>query len=441
MFTIYPLDKVNALINIAPDKSISHRALILSAICRGRTVIKPFLESDDTQATIRCLQSLGAGVRKRTDGSLLVEGHGLFFPGSAPRALYAGESGATMRILSGVLCGQKFPVEFSGAPSLERRPMGRIIEPLRKMGADINGRQYNGQLYPPILVKPVKRLKKGTFPLKVASAQVKSALLLAGLYVSGAVKVSEPYISRDHTERMLKLFGARISVRGSSATIRPVKALRSPGKVAVPGDFSSAAFFIVMAAILKDSSITIKKVNLNPSRCGLLQVLKRMAADIRIGNQRKAYEPYADITVKSSRLKGILVQAREIPSLIDEIPILCVAAAFAGGRTEIRGVGELRVKETDRLASMISNLRGAGVDISDKPYGKKDYKLVINGKPGYAGGIFSSHGDHRTAMSMIIFALACARPSRIDDIRCINKSFPGFVYEVSKLYADCQVSS
>jgi 3-phosphoshikimate 1-carboxyvinyltransferase len=296
------------------------------------------------------------------------------------------------------------------------------------MGADISAKNINGKMFPPIKINPVEKILPVDFKIDVASAQVKSALVLAGLYADGNVSVREPFKSRDHTERMLPLFGVPVNVKGNTVTVSPRNSLKSPKNVFVPGDFSSAAFFIVLGLITKDSRVKIKNVNINPTRIGLLTVLKRMGADIKIINKQNSYEPYADIEVRSSVLKGTVVRPDEIPLMVDEVPVLCVAAAFARGKTEIRGIEELRVKETDRVNSMISNLTIAGVDISDKKPG-----LVVNGGGQYVRGDFKSFGDHRTAMSMIVFAMALDKPSKIDDVSCINKSFPGFIRIIKTL--------
>jgi 3-phosphoshikimate 1-carboxyvinyltransferase len=425
----------------------------MASLCKGKTVIKPFLRSNDTLATLDCMKRLGISAELRDDNTLIVEGKGMLYLPPVPTVnLYARESGTTMRILSGILAGQKFDVLFDAEPSLARRPMKRIVEPLRKMGANISGspsasrlaegsprrtprgEPFKDNIFPPLVIRPVKHLKGKTFKLEIASAQVKSAILFASLYADKKTTVIEPFHSRDHTERMLKLFKAKIKIAGRKVTCRPLKKLCTPGKIFIPADFSSAAFLIVLALILKKSAVTIKNVNINPTRCGLLNVLKRMGAKIKIVNKRAAYEPYADIIAEASRLKGATVKREEIPLMIDEIPILCVAAAFAQGITRIEGIKELRIKETDRIASMVSNLRGAGVDIADKPDGKDDWMMIVKGKESYDGAHFVSHHDHRTAMSMIVFAMACGSGSSIDDLSCIDKSFPEFVATVSNLY-------
>ncbi|MCK9573196.1 MAG: 3-phosphoshikimate 1-carboxyvinyltransferase [Candidatus Omnitrophica bacterium] len=441
MYTIKPLSSVKKQITVPPDKSISHRAVILSSLCSGKTTIKPFIESDDILTTLNCMKKLGVGA-KLTKKSLTISGTGMYFKPKLkkiPVSLYAAESGTTMRILSGLLCSQKFTTIFEAAPSLSKRPMERVVAPLKEMGAIISGVSKESaasgkkDIYPPLRIEPAKKIISNEFMLEVASAQIKSAIMLAALYAKGKTIITEPYRSRDHTERMLKLFGANIIVKDTTVTCQPVKHLVSPGNLLIPGDFSSAAFFIVLGLILRNSRLIIKDVNINPTRCGLLNVLKRMGANIKITNEKNTYEPYADIIVESSQLKAAIVEPDEVPSMIDEIPVLCVASSFAEGKTQIKGVKELRVKETDRVRSMIVNLSKAGVDIYEESYGN-DLKIVIAGKRKHKACNFESFHDHRTAMSMIIFAMALEDGSRIDDTFCINKSFPEFISLVKSLY-------
>jgi len=439
MYIIKPLSKTKKEIVVPADKSISHRAIILSSLCEGETCIKPFLESEDASATLECMRKLGI-VAKSSGDSLTITGAGMYLkPKETPVTLLAGESGTTMRILSGLLSCQKFPITFEAAPSLVKRPMGRVVLPLQQMGARISGTAgkakitHEDVIYPPLHIKPAVGINGGRFRLNVSSAQVKSSLMLASLYAKTQTVISEPYKSRDHTERMLKLFGAKIKIKGTTVTCKPVKKLISPKKLFVPGDFSSAAFFIVLGLILKNSKIVIKNVNINPTRCGLLQVLRRMGGKIKIKNKKNAYESYADIVVESSTLKAVKVEPEEIPSMIDEVPILCVASAFAEGKTEIRGVRELRIKETDRVWSMVHNLSEAGIDIYNARF-DNDEEIVIKGSKNIRPASFVSSFDHRIAMSMIIFGMALNKESEIDDITCINKSFPQFLSLVKSLH-------
>jgi len=441
MYKIKPLSSIKKEITVPPDKSISHRAIILSSLCKGKTCISPFVKSEDALATLNCMKKLGVRVelRKKT---LTINGQGMYFkpkPEKSPVSLFAAESGTTMRILSGLLVCQKFSAIFEASPSLSKRPMGRLLGPLSEMGAIISGTPrdngVNGKrdAYPPLSIEPAKKIKAGEFKLEIASAQVKSAIMLAALYANGTTTITEPCKSRDHTERMLKLFGADLTAKDTTIALKPAKELISPKKLFIPGDFSSAAFFIVLGLILKNSSLVIKNVNINPTRLGLLNVLKRMGANIKIQNKKNAYELYADILVESSQLKATVVEPQEIPSMIDEIPVLCVASAFAQGKTEIKGVKELKVKETDRVRSMMVNLTKAGVDIYEESCGN-DLKIVITGRSKHKHGNFQSFYDHRTAMSMIIFAMALDSESKIDDTRCIDKSFPEFISLIKTLY-------
>jgi len=429
MHKIKPLSKIKKKIRVPPDKSISHRAVMLSAISKGTTSIKPFILSGDTQVTLNCIKKLGIKATLKKDKELIIEGKGPYFPRKKKTFLFAGESGTTIRILGGLLSGQKIDIVFKAAPALTKRPMKRITQPLRFMGADICGRKAGNQEYPPLKIKAVANLKGIRYKLPIASAQVKSAILLASLYAKGKTQIIEPAISRDHTERMLLLFKAKVTRRGKRIDFKPPKQLKTPKKIFISSDFSSAAFFIVLGLILPKSEILIKDVNINPSRAGLLAVLKRMGAKIKILNKKNYYEPYADILVKSSNLKATPVKENEIPLMIDEVPIFCVAASFAKGKTVIRGVKELKVKEADRIKSIVYNLRKAGINISACKYKKRNKENwlieIRGGKPKAAH--FRSFGDHRTAMAMVILGSCLNRESTIDEITCINKSFPEFI--------------
>ena len=435
MHNIKRLKNLHCEVNIPADKSISHRALIFSSLTKGRTQIKPFLRSSDTFATLDCVKRLGVSAEFGDDGSLTVKGQGRYFnPEKENVVLQAQESGTTMRILTGLLCAQKFSVLFDGFPSLNKRPMGRIIRPLRDMGANIVGRKSNNNIYPPLtIIPPNKMLSAINYMMPIASAQVKSAILFASLYAQGTTSIEEPFKSRDHTERMLKSFGADIRVEGLKISLDPKKELESPKEIFVPSDFSSASFFIVLGLILKNSQITIKKVNINPTRSMLLTVLKRMGASIEIVSKKDGPEPYADIIVKTSSLKATAVTPQEIPAMIDEVQILCVAAAFASGETTISGVEELRVKETDRIEAIITNLRAAGIEINCSHVPESDKQpprtqvLSIKGCSSFRKAEFNSQGDHRTAMSALILGAAADCDYFIDDIECINKSFPEFI--------------
>jgi len=366
------------------------------------------------------------------------------------RPIYLGNSGTTMRILPGILAGQDFPAVLKGDASLSKRPMRRIVEPLKKMGAEISGEGWRvkggerKEICPPLKICGGK-LKAIKYKSKIASAQVKSCILLASLFAKGVTSVTEPVKSRDHTERILKQFGCRLKAQGSRVSVKgPVK-LKSPRIVTVPGDISSAAFFIVAGCLLPNTKVVIKNVGLNPTRAGILDILKRMGADIRLeaqGSRLKGYEPSGDIIVKSSKLKGVTISPKEVVRAIDEIPTLMVAACFAKGKTVIKGIGELRVKETDRINSMVTNLKKIGADVkvegrSWKVKGGgwrvKNEFVEINGVTQLRSARVSSYGDHRTAMSMLVAGLLAKTKIIVTGLDCINKSFPGFQKLLGKL--------
>jgi 3-phosphoshikimate 1-carboxyvinyltransferase len=330
--------------------------------------------------------------------------------------------------LLGLLAGQDFGVRLLAGEQLSKRPMLRVTSLLRQMGALIEARRINSEEYPPVFING-GRLKGITYQMRVASAQVKSAILLAGLYASGETKVIESVKTRDHTERMLKFFKARIKLKGNTTVITRCAGLKSPRNIIIPGDFSSAAFFIVAATLLPDSRLRLKGVNLNPTRTGLLKVLKMMGADISINKLDKGVsspEPVGDIEIRTSRLKAVRVLDSLIPSLIDELPILMVASSLAKGVTVLEGVGELRFKETDRIRSMSENLNKMGGDVRIVKKGIKE-SVVIRGVRELKPAFLKSFSDHRTAMSLVVAASCLRSKSRIEDLSCINKSFPGFL--------------
>lgn len=434
MFKTRPLSKIKSTILVPPDKSISHRAVFFSGITKGKTIINNFLDSRDTVFTLKCFRALKVNaVYRRKRNELTISSGGKYFNVDSA-SLFTGESGTTFRIISGILAGQKFKTRLSCAPSLRKRPMKRITLPLRLMGADIEARGGKGEEYPPLLINPVKRLSAITYDMPVASAQVKSALLFASQYARGVTRVKEPGVCRDHTERMMNLFGLEIDRRAGYVTCRNQEP-RSPGEIFVPGDISSAAFFMVLGLILKRAEIILPGVGINPTRTGLIKVLRRMGADIRISRRQSYFEPYGDIVVKSSELLGTVVRPAEVPLMIDEIPILMVVACFARGVTEIYGLGELKVKETDRISSMVYNLKRAGMDITAESYNKgRDFMVRVKGGKTPRASRIRSFNDHRTAMSMIVFALASGKSFSIDDCKCVSKSFPGFINIIRGLY-------
>ena len=445
-FVIKPHLRLKGGISLLGDKSIAHRAIIVSALTRGKTTIENFPANKDCLYTLEALRFLGIKITVSHSGLVTVYGKGLSGLSKPERPIYTGESGTTFRLLLGLLAGHSFEVKLTTAKSLASRPMLRVTEPLRLMGAKIygqTGKRANGQReeYPPIVIQG-GNLRPIKYRMPLASAQVKSAILLAGLYAKGATKIIEPLKSRDHTERMLKLFKADIKLSRNNIVIKGGKELASPKRIYIPGDISSASFFMIATAILPDSLLIIKNVNLNPSRIGIINVLRRMEANIKIRHLSpntyhltpdvKNYEPTGDIIVKSSKLKGAIIKREEIPFLIDEIPILMVAACFACGRTIFEGAGELRVKETDRIRSMSENLKKMGANISLSKVNAVE-RIIIKGVKHLEGTKVRSFGDHRTAMSMVAAGLAAEGETTIDDISCINKSFPGFISTLKKL--------
>ena len=408
-----------------PDKSISHRAVIFSSLSKGKSIIKNFLRAEDPLSTINAFRTLGIKIEDTAD-EIIIYGKGIHGLREPDRIIDCGNSGTTMRFLSGILSGNPFFSVLTGDESLRQRPMSRVIIPLRLMGAEIMAR-YDDR-YPPIAIRG-KRLKPIQYTMPVASAQVKSAILLAGLYADGVTEVVEPFKSRDHTERLLPAFGAEIKVEDLSVRIRGGTELHGL-EIYVPGDFSSAAFFIAGALLIRDSEIIIRGVGINPARIGLLSVLKEMGADIEISNIKDVSgEPVADIYCKGGReLNGIHITREKIPSLIDEFPILCVAATQATGITAIRGAEELRIKESDRIKAMARELRKMGVEIEEFDDG-----LNITGGSNLKGAVIDSYRDHRIAMAMSIAAIIADGTTTINDISSVSISFPGFFELLKKL--------
>ncbi len=416
------------------DKSIAHRALILSAITRGKTTLKNFPVHNDSLATLNAFRALGVKMLLKKN-QVLVYGKGKGCLKKPRKPISAGNSGTTLRLLLGVLAAENFETKIIAGKYLSLRPMSRVNVPLRLMGARINSRIRGKEEYAPIVIKG-GQLKGITYRMPVASAQVKSAILLAGLSARGNTRVIERLNTRDHTERMLKIFGADITVNNKSIILNPDKDLVTPGEIYIPGDISSAAFFMVLAAIVPGSKIIIDQVSLNPGRSGIIKILKRMNAKIKVitfkKNKLQGFEPVGNVIVSSGKLKGAIIASSEIPSLVDELPILMVAACFAQGKTVIKGAGELRVKETDRINSMVSNLKSMGADIRVNKVGSRE-DIIIKGKCMLQGANLKSFGDHRTAMGMIVAGLAAGGNSKIDDVSCINKSFPGFLITLNSL--------
>jgi 3-phosphoshikimate 1-carboxyvinyltransferase len=401
-----------------PDKSISHRAVILSSLAKGKGIVKNFLRAKDTESTMNAFRALGVEIMDEGD-TLTIYGKGLYGLSEPAGVLDCGNSGTTIRLVSGVLSGSPFFSVLTGDDSLRTRPMGRVIAPLSRMGAEIMAR--SGNRYPPVAIKGAE-LRPLRYTMPVASAQVKSSLLLAGLYCTEASEITEPTKSRDHTERMLPAFGADVRVEGLRVTVKGGREL-SPMEIEVPGDFSSAAFFIVAALLVPGSEIICRNVGINPTRTGLLEALRLMGAKVEIINPRTiSGEPVADIHCGGkAALKAVHLAEGIIPSLIDEFPVLCVAATAAEGFTTIRGASELRVKESDRIKAMASELGKMGVKIEEYPDG-----IGINGTAGMKGTEVESHGDHRIAMAMTVAALTAEGTTTIYGSSVVDISFPAF---------------
>lgn len=410
-------------ITVPGDKSISHRAVMFGALANGVTHITGFLMGEDCLSTIDCFRRMGVSIEVG-DKEVVVHGVGMHGLKQPSESLYTGNSGTTTRLLCGILSGQRFDVTMSGDASIQKRPMGRVMTPLREMGAEIEG--VNGN-YCPLTIHPSASLHGIEYALPVASAQLKSAILLAGLYASGETKIIEPAPSRDHTERMLRALGVSVETNGNVIILTPPEDLAAKD-VSVPADISSAAFFLVAGAIIPNSEITIQNVGVNPTRTGILDVLRDMGADITVSNYQDDIEPVCDLTVRSSKLHGTVIGGEVIPRLIDELPVLAVAAAFAEGKTIIRDAQELKVKESNRIAAMVSELSKAGADVEET----EDGMIIQGGKPLH-GASFETYNDHRIAMSMAVCALGCEGTSEILNPDVVAISYPDFFDTLSKL--------
>ena len=425
---IAPLQKgLHGEVSIPGDKSVSHRSVMLASLGSTPVRITNFLQAQDCLSTVACMKALGAGITMQEDGSLTVQGHGLHGLQEPESILDAGDSGTMLRLMMGLLAPQPFLSTFTGDASLHKRPMGRVIEPLAKMGARIVGRRGNRLL--PITVLPADKPLQGiTYEMPVASAQVKSALLLAGLYADGETTIIEPYTSRDHTERMLKAFGVPVEQSGTRVALRRVEKLEAPAAIEVPGDISSAAYWLVAASIIEGSDVLLKNVGVNPTRTGILDVLQDMGAYIvRLNEHVSGGEPMADLRVRSAKLHGTSFGAEIMPRLIDEIPILAVAAMFAEGTTVITGAGELRVKETDRLQAVVDQYNKLAPCIEGQEDG-----LIIHGPAILKNAACFSYDDHRIAMSLAIAGAAGAGVT-IENAACVNISYPEFYTTLSGL--------
>jgi len=400
------------------DKSISHRAILFGSLAEGESSYDNFLEAEDCLHTLEAMRQIGVQIRhEQGTGRVQITGKGLHGFSAPGKELYLGNSGTSMRLLLGLLAGQRFEAVLSGDPSLSVRPMRRVTDPLKQMGAQIKGRE-NGN-FAPLTIRGGK-LRGIDFDNKLSSAQVKSALLFAGMYAEGRTIVREAVPSRDHTERFLEATGAHFQKIGNHLIIEKTEMLL-PLKSRVAGDISSAAFFIVGAAMIPGSEVTVRDVGLNPTRTGLLEVLKRMGAKIETEVIQTVPEPMGTIHVQGAKLKGTGITRVEIPSLIDELPVLMVAMALAEGESLISGAAELRVKETDRIQSMVKNLKALGASIEELPDGS-----LIRGVEAFHGATVESFGDHRTAMSMGVASLAAKGTITVTDTDCIATSYPAF---------------
>ncbi len=430
--TITPSGPIDGEIPIPGDKSITHRAVIFSAMAEGTCTIRGYCDGEDCFRTINAIQALGVSIEV-SDTELRVFGKGLWGFSEPQHLLDCGNSGTSMRLLTGLLSGQDFFSVLTGDVSLRQRPMGRVVTPLRQMGAMINGRK-GGELAP--LAIQGTRLQSTSYTSPIASAQVKSAMLIAGLLAEHPTTFHEPARSRDHTERVLQYFGVQLNCE-SDTTIRLHPSSLTAKDLTIPGDFSSAAFFIVAGLILPDSHITIRNVGLNPTRIGLLDILKSMGALIQTLNiHDDAGEPVGDLDIQSSRLEGTDIDRKDMLRAIDEFPILCVAAAFATGQTRVTGMEDLRVKESDRIATMTQALRRIGVAIDERPDG-----VVIHGGAQARGAECPSYGDHRVAMAMAIAGLNISDTTTITDIDCIQTSFPSFLKELQHIAPTCHLET
>jgi 3-phosphoshikimate 1-carboxyvinyltransferase len=416
--TVQPGTGLRGEIFVPGDKSISHRSIMLASLAEGETTVHGFLHGEDNHATLNAFRTMGIAIEDLPGGVLRIEGRGLRGLAEPGDVLDCGNSGTTMRLMTGLLCGQRFFSVLTGDRYLRRRPMKRVVQPLAAMGGRIWGRG-GGDLAP--LAIQGGPLQAITYESPIASAQVKSALLLAGLYAEGVTTVREPYLSRDHSERMLTYFGADVRPFAGGVSMSGLPRLEGR-EVHVPGDISSAAFFMVAAMILPGSELLIRNVGVNPTRSGIIDILLSMGGDLELLQPRElSGEPVADILVRSSSLRGTEIGGAVVPRAIDEFPVVSVAAAFAEGTTVIRDARELRVKETDRIAAMATELVRLGARVEAREDG-----MVISGVEHLHGGTVASHGDHRIAMSMAVAALRADEPVSIEDTLCTATSFPGF---------------
>jgi 3-phosphoshikimate 1-carboxyvinyltransferase len=421
---VRPVERLTGEARVPGDKSISHRAALLAAVAQGTTEIEGYLEAEDCLGTLAAVRALGVTAERRGEGAFRITGvgrHGLKEPSNV---IDCGNSGTTARLLIGLLAGQPFWTMMTGDESLRRRPMGRVATPLRTMGATIVGRADGTRL--PLAVRGADRVVPVTYELPVASAQVKSAVLLAGLFADGPVAVVEPTPSRDHSERMLRGFGARVDVTGRTVTLVPGEL--SATRVRVPGDISSAAFLLAAGLIVPGATVTVTHVGVNPTRTGLLDVIDAMGGKVEWSDVTSGAEPTATLTVHAAGLAGASIDGALVPRMIDEFPVLAVLAALADGVTDVRGASELRVKESDRIAAIGRELGKMGVSVEERPDGFR-----IEGSQRLRGARVTSGGDHRMAMALAVAGLVADGPTVIEDTACIATSFPAFVSTLNAL--------
>jgi 3-phosphoshikimate 1-carboxyvinyltransferase len=420
-FELAPGGALRGELCVPGDKSISHRAVMLAALAEGETEIEGFLEGANSLATLAAFRAMGVEVEGPAAGRLRVCGVGLQGLHEPGQALDLGNSGTSMRLLSGLLAGQPFATTLIGDASLSRRPMGRVIDPLTQMGARIEATPEGRA---PLRLLPTDRLVGIDYRLPVASGQVKSSLLLAGLYAEGETCVTEPAPTRDHTERMLGAFGYEVRRSGNRVCLSGGGRLTA-APISIPADISSAAFFLVGASIAQGSELTLTQVGMNPTRIGVINILRQMGADIQIERPRElGGEPVADLRVRAAPLHGVAIPEGQVPLAIDEFPALFIAAACADGETLLRGAAELRVKESDRIQVMADGLSALSVEVEPRPDGIRIRGLGAAGLLG--GGRIEAHGDHRIAMAFAISALRAMAPIRVDDCANVETSFPGF---------------
>lgn len=419
-----PIQSLNGTIKVPGDKSISHRAVMFGSIAEGKTTINGFLTGEDCLSTISCFKKLGVNIEQDNE-QVTVNGKGISGLKPPTEDLYVGNSGTTIRLMLGILANTPFTSVLTGDESIAKRPMNRVTQPLKQMGAEIEGNESGNKV--PLQVKGGKT-KGFHYHSPIASAQVKSAIILAGLKGDGTTSVTEPLKSRDHTERMLEAFGAKVECEGLTVSIHGGQELKGT-HIEVPGDISSAAFFLVAGAIVPNSTITLQKVGLNPTRTGILDVLNQMGAEISYQNMNdEVSEPFGDLVIKTSSLKGTVIKGDLIPRLIDEIPIIALAATQAEGQTIIQDAQELRVKETDRIETVVNELKKMGADIEATEDG-----MIINGRTMLKGAPVQSHGDHRIGMMLSIASCIAEGETTLSNCEAIAVSYPTFYNQLERL--------